>query len=101
MQGVAVLDPTQKAGIGCQWDDRVKLYMEPSLEAIGVHRKKRVYETEQLHNSFVLTQILVTYAIDQIKAGRSPPTTYLSIHIDSPFHRYLSMTADEAVVWTR
>jgi hypothetical protein len=61
MQGVTVFHPTQKPGIRGQGNNREGLYVQSALEAISVYRQKRVDKTEELHDSFVLTEVLMTF----------------------------------------
>ncbi|KAI6776023.1 hypothetical protein HG530_002781 [Fusarium avenaceum] len=59
VEGVAVGNPPQQTTILRQRDCRIALDVKMALEAFRVVRQQGIAEAEQLHNSFVLTNILV------------------------------------------
>jgi hypothetical protein len=60
VKGVGVTDPSEQTGALRQRDCREALDREMALETLAIIVKKRVAQAEKLHNTLVLTNILVT-----------------------------------------
>lgn len=60
MQRVCAVDPTEQSGVGRKRDDWVLDDREVALERLRVLLKQGVDEAEELHDSLVLTKILVS-----------------------------------------
>lgn len=60
VEGVRIVDPAEKTRVWRQGDDGVFDDREMPLERLGVLLKQRVDEPEKLHDSLVLSKILVT-----------------------------------------
>lgn len=56
---VAVLHPTQQSGVRAQGNDRVTLDVQSAFEALSIDREQGVDEAVELHDSLVLTEILM------------------------------------------
>ena len=63
MKGVTLLHPTHESNVRSQRNDGVPLNVKSAFETVRVNREESVDQAEQLHYSFILTQILVTYGI--------------------------------------
>jgi hypothetical protein len=61
VEGVGILNPSDEARVWRERRDGVALNVKMALERLGVRREKGINETEELHNSLVLTKILVTW----------------------------------------
>lgn len=57
---VAVLHPAQQSSVRAQGNDRVTLDVQSAFEALSIDREQGIDETVELHDSLVLTEILVT-----------------------------------------
>lgn len=60
MQCVAVLDPSQQTSVRRQWNRGIALNVKVAFEAVVIHCEKGIDETEELHDTFVLTQVLMS-----------------------------------------
>jgi len=60
VERIAVRHPSKKTRVRRQGNDSVLLNVKVSLETFRIDGKQSVDESEQLHNSLVLSKILVT-----------------------------------------
>lgn len=70
VQRVGVIDPAEQTGIRREWDDRILDDREMALEGFRIFLQKRVDETEELHDSLVLSKVLVSCAFRPRKPSR-------------------------------
>lgn len=55
VQSVAMRHPANQAAFRAQRNHHVSLYRQIATERVGILLQQRVYQTEQLHHSFVLS----------------------------------------------
>jgi hypothetical protein len=63
MQGIAMLHPTKQTRAWRKRGNGILLNTKMSLCALLVRAEKRIDKSEELHNSFILTQIFVSYML--------------------------------------
>lgn len=80
VQRVGAVDPSEESRVRRERDDGILDNREMAFERLRVLLQKRVDETEQLHDSFILAEILVTCRRTFVSSnareeeeGRSPP----------------------------
>ena len=61
VQSVTVRHEPEKTRLSTKRDRRIALDVEMSLSRLNVVRQQSIAETEQLHNTLILTDILVTF----------------------------------------
>lgn len=78
VHGVGVRNPSDETRVGRERGDGVALDVEVTLERLRIVREERVDETEELHDTLILSKILVTWkaatrvsASDRTEAGDS------------------------------
>lgn len=66
MQGVGVVQPANQSRVRCQRDDGVRLDHKMALERLGIFAEQSIHKPEELHDTLVLSQILVTFKKESV-----------------------------------
>ena len=60
MQCVTIWHPSDQSCVLTEWDHRIPSNGEILLACLGINRKQSVHKAEQLHDTLVLSDVLVT-----------------------------------------